>query len=120
MSRSVPLWVGATDDAPVPPRVRLRIFEREGGKCWITGRKIRPGEAWELDHRIALVNGGRHAEDNLFPALKDAHREKTKGDQALKSKLARIAAKHAGTYPKSKTPLRSRPFAKTRALGPDQ
>lgn len=82
MSRSVPLWVGATDDAPVPPRVRLRIFEREGGKCWITGRKIRPGEAWELDHRIALVNGGRHAEDNLFPALKDAHREKTKGDEA--------------------------------------
>jgi len=65
MSRAVPLWQGKTDDAPVPKRVRLRIFERERGRCWITGRKIRPGEAWELDHRIALCNGGRHSEEEL-------------------------------------------------------
>ena len=30
-----------------------------------------PGDAWDLDHKVALINGGRHAEDNLAPALKD-------------------------------------------------
>jgi hypothetical protein len=28
MPRSRPEWRGKTDDDPVPPRVRLRIFER--------------------------------------------------------------------------------------------
>jgi 5-methylcytosine-specific restriction protein A len=112
--RSVPLWAGATDDAAVPPRVKLRIWEREGGRCWLTGRKIRPGEAWELDHKIALCNGGRHSEDNLAPALRDAHRAKTAEDVALKAKTARIRAKHLGVYPKSKARLKGRGFEKTR------
>jgi hypothetical protein len=30
-----------------------------------------PGDPWDLDHKLALVNGGRHAEDNLAPALRD-------------------------------------------------
>ena len=38
MSRSVDLWVGKTDDAKVPARVRLRVFEAYGGRCWISGR----------------------------------------------------------------------------------
>ena len=72
MSRELPLWVGATDDAKVPPRVRLRVFEAHGGRCWLSGRKIMPGDKWELDHKVALINGGRHAEDNLAPALSEA------------------------------------------------
>lgn len=98
-SRSVPLWVGKTPDTKVPPRVRLRVFEREGGKCWISGRKIMPGDAWDLDHKIALCNGGSHSEDNLFPALRDKHREKTAEDVADKSKVYRIRAKHNGIKP---------------------
>lgn len=107
MSRSVALWVGSTDDAKVPPRVRLRIFEREGGRCHLSGRKIMPGDEWDLDHKLALCNGGRHAEDNLFPALRDKHREKTAGDVALKAKTDRIRKKHLGIFPKSPTPLKS-------------
>lgn len=116
MARELPLWVGKTHNAQVPPRVRLRIFLREDGKCWITGRKIRPGEKWELDHRIALINGGEHSEANLFPALADAHRAKTTEDVGLKAKIARVAAKHNGTWPKSKNPIRSRGFEKARRV----
>ena len=32
LSRSVPEWIGKTDDTPAPPRVRLRVLERCEGK----------------------------------------------------------------------------------------
>lgn len=100
--RSVDLWVGSTPDAAIPPRVRLRVFERHGGVCALSGRKIRVGDAWDLDHRVPLIMGGRHAEDNLQPVLKDAHREKTKADVAAKAKADRIRARHLGiAKPKS-------------------
>lgn len=96
--RSVPLWVGASDDAKVPDRVKLRIFEREGGRCWITGRKIHPGDTWDLDHKIALCNGGRHSEDNLAPAIREAHRAKTAEDVAQRAKDDRVRKKHLGIH----------------------
>jgi 5-methylcytosine-specific restriction protein A len=100
--RSVPEWVGSSPDAPIPPRVRLRVFERYAGVCQLTGRKIRAGDKWDLDHRIALANGGTHSEDNLQPVSREAHREKTRQDVALKSKAARVRAKHLGiAKPKS-------------------
>lgn len=108
MARTVPEWIGKTDDTKVPDRVRLRIFEREGGKCWISGRKIRPGDLWDLDHKVALINGGEHREGNLFPALRDKHREKTREDVAAKAVAARVRSKHLGIRPASK--LRSAPF----------
>lgn len=96
MSRSVPLWVGKTHDSRVPPRVRLRVFQREEGICWLSGRKIRAGEQWDLDHKIALCNGGTHSEDNLAPALRIEHRKKTARDVAQKAKDRRIRQKHLG------------------------
>lgn len=60
------------------------------------------GEAYDFDHIIALCNGGTHSEDNLAPALREKHREKTKVDVALKSKVARTKAKHLGVYPKGR------------------
>lgn len=117
MTRSLALWVGKTDDAKVPPRVRLRIFEAHGGRCWISGRKIRPGDAWDLDHKLALINGGRHSEDNLAPALRDRHRDKTSDDVAVKSKTARLRAAHLGIKPPSKRKIPSRPFASSRWHG---
>lgn len=102
MSREVPEWIGANDDTPIPPRVKLRVFERYGGVCYLTGRKIRPGDQWDCDHVVALINQGENRESNLAPALKEAHREKTKADVAEKSKVARMKAKNLGLWPKSK------------------
>lgn len=110
--RSVPLWIGKTDDAPIPPRVKLRVFERHDGICHLTGRKIMAGEAWDCDHIIALANGGTHSEDNLAPALREPHKEKTKADVREKAKVASIRKKHLGiTRPRKK--IQSRPFARS-------
>jgi 5-methylcytosine-specific restriction endonuclease McrA len=96
MSRSTPEWRGKSDDTKVPTRVRLRVFERHEGKCALSGRKILPGDAWDLDHITALINGGAHVESNLQPVLRDAHRKKTARDVAEKAKVARTRAKHIG------------------------
>lgn len=103
--RSTPLWKGRTDDAAVPARVRIRVFERFDGRCYLTGRKIMPGDRWELDHIVALANGGSHDEANLAPALASAHKEKTKADVKTKSKVARIKAKHIGADRKKGRPI---------------
>ena len=94
--RSAVEWHGKTPDSKVPPRVRLRIWERENGMCHLSGRKILSGDAWDLDHKIAMANGGLHCEGNLFPALRDKHKEKTKADVAEKAKVAAVAKKHIG------------------------
>lgn len=114
MSRTVPEWIGKTDDTPVPPRVRLRVFERYEGRCYITGRKIRPGDAWECDHVKAIINGGENRESNLAPALADKHRHKTDADLSTKSKTARMKAKHLGVFPQSPFKIRSRGFSRPR------
>lgn len=120
MSRAVAEWVGKTDDTPVPQRVRLRIFEREKGICHISGRKIQPGELWDADHKIALCNGGEHRESNLFPALRDKHREKTAEDVGEKSAVYRKRSKHVGTAtPKRPFVRRVDPWGKNRQAAKD-
>ena len=94
--RSVPEWIGKTPDTPVPARVQLRVFDRYGGVCQITGRKIMPGDVWECDHRRALCNGGLNRESNLQPAIQEAHRYKTRDDVKLKAESDRKRMKHLG------------------------
>ena len=94
--RTVPEWIAKHDDVAIPKRVKLRVFERAGGICHISGRKITAADQWECDHITALCNGGEHRESNLAPALRDKHRAKTAEDVAVKSKTARVRAKHLG------------------------
>ena len=110
MSRAVEEWIGKTDDTPVPPRVKLRVFAKYDGRCYISGRKIGPGDAWECDHIRAIINGGENRESNLAPAIHAAHREKTDDDLAIKSKTARVRAKFLGVYPKSPFKIKGRGF----------
>ncbi len=110
MSRAVEEWVGKHDDAAVPPRVRARICLAHDGICHLSVRKIATGEPWDLDHVIALINGGEHRESNLAPALRDKHREKTKADVKIKAKSARIRQKHLGIR-KPRTMTRWRTFS---------
>lgn len=94
MARSVALWVGKTDDTPAPPRVRLRVWDRCGGKCHRCGRKIPVGDAWILEHLVALINSGRNAEDNLCLTCSWCKPLKDREDAAEKSEVARVKAKH--------------------------
>lgn len=102
MARSVASWVGATDDAVPPPRVRLRVFDAHGGRCHLCGRKISASEYWQLDHVVALINGGANAESNLKPACRNCCYAKTAEDVAEKSRIARKREKHLGIKPKSR------------------
>lgn len=105
MTREVEEWIGASPDTAIPKRVRLRVFERCGGRCHISGRKIMPGDKWDMDHVVALVNGGENRESNLAPALSTEHKIKTAADVAQKSKERRVRAKHIGLHrPKSIVP----------------
>lgn len=92
MPRSVPEWVGKTDDTPAPPRVRVRVFERCERKCGQCGRKIRPGENWTLEHVIALINSGQNRESNLGVTCDWCLPEKNAADVAEKSKTAAVKA----------------------------
>ena len=100
--RKVPEWIGKTPDTKIPPRVILRVLEKYGGKCAETGVKIRAGGGWQMDHIIALTNGGENRETNLQPLITKAHKEKTAADVATKAKDRRIKSKHLGiAKPKS-------------------
>ncbi len=107
--RSTDEWIGKTDDAQIPARVRLRVFARHGGVCHLSGRRIRASDAWDCDHIVALANGGEHRESNLAPALRDKHRAKTAQDVAEKAKNDRVRKRHLGIR-KPRTITRWRKF----------
>ena len=104
MARSVDEWIGKNDDAKIPARVRLRIFEAHHGRCYLSGILIRAGDKWECEHIRPLSLGGEHRESNLAPALVEPHKEKTKKDRAIKKKADRTKKKHIGIKKKSRFP----------------
>jgi len=112
--RSTEEWIGKTDDTAIPPRVRLRVFEKYGGICQLSNRKILAGDQWDLDHIKALWRGGEHRESNLHPVLRESHREKSSEEQSIQAKCDRIRKKHLGIWPSSKAKIRSAGFGKTR------
>lgn len=112
MARAVPEWIGKTADSAIPDRVKNRVMKRENDTCYLSGRKIRPGDPIDWDHRIALIlwtgEGHGNRESNIFPVIRKAHKEKTKLDVAAKSKSDRVRKKHLGIRKPSK--LQSRGF----------
>ena len=101
--REVAEWIGKNDDSPIPARVRLRVFNRHNGVCYLSGRKIRAGEKWELEHVLALFLGGEHRESNLAPALVKPHKVKTKSDRRTKAKNDRVRKRHLGIRGRRRT-----------------
>lgn len=94
--RSVPEWIAKNDDQAIPDRVKLRIWLRDGGKCHITGKVIRPGDKYEFEHFKALANGGEHRESNIGLALYKFHKIKTAEDRRQQAKTDRIRKRHLG------------------------
>lgn len=94
--RSVEEWIGRNDDDPVPPRVRLRVFDAKGGKCHKCTRKIMVGEPWTCEHIIALANKGPNRESNLGVTCCNCLPEKNADDLAEKSSVYHKRARHLG------------------------
>lgn len=97
MSRTVPEWIGKTDNTAPPPRVKARIYLDAEGKCiqctrFIDGAKL----VGEYDHVIPLILGGKNRESNIQLLCSECHAGKTKLDVKLKAKVARVRKKHLG------------------------
>ena len=106
MSRDRPEWIGKTDNTPIPPRIRLRVFEDDGGICQCgCGIKIQSFDDWETDHTIAIINGGENRQSNLRTLLAKHHKVKTAADVREKSIVARKRMKFLGIAPKKGRPM---------------
>ncbi|WP_342643486.1 HNH endonuclease [Rhodoligotrophos ferricapiens] len=104
--RSVPEWIGTDADTPVPPRVKLRVFERDNGICQLCSRKIRPGDQWVTDHTLALTNGGANREANLQTICSWCDRNiKTPADVAEKSRIYKRRLNAVGIERKKSRPM---------------
>jgi 5-methylcytosine-specific restriction enzyme A len=112
-------WIGKTPDSKPPKSVIDRLFLKQHGRCALTGRKIAAGETTHADHIVPLKDGGSNREANLQLVTVEAHRAKTADENTARAKERRIRLKHAGLWPKSRTPLRSRGFPKRHTGGPD-
>lgn len=105
MSRSVAEWVGKDDDARVPTKVRLRVFERFSGTCGICNVKI-VAKRWVCDHKVAIINGGPNCESNLWPIHETCDRKiKTPTDVGEKRVNNRVKAKHLGLHKRKGRPM---------------
>lgn len=103
MPREVKEWLGSSSDSDPPPRVKVRVFDKYHGVCCCgCNRKILAGEKWQVDHIIALINGGENKESNLQPLLVEHHRDKTKEDVAEKSEVYSKRKLHLGIKKKSR------------------
>lgn len=88
MTRAVMEWIGRTPDTPIPDRVQVRVFGRDNGRCKSCARRCGiGGEAWVMDHTVALINGGGNRESNLQVLCVECHKSKTAGDVAEKSRV---------------------------------
>lgn len=93
---------------------RARIFALHEGVCYLCAGKINACEAWDIEHEIPWEISRDNTDANLRLAHRKCHVVKSRADAKDIAKVHRIAAKHNGTAPKTRTPLRSRGFAKSR------
>lgn len=86
MARTVKEWIGKTDDSmpgkPVRERL-LRIFPA----CYLCTRPFVAGDKVELDHKVALRDGGENRERNLRPVHKHCHATKSAKEQTDRAKV---------------------------------
>lgn len=86
--------VGTTPRRAMPPLRRLRVFEAARGVCILCEQRIKAGDSWTVEHRVALGLGGEDVDDNCGPAHEACRRLKDKTDVASIAKAKRMKAKH--------------------------
>jgi 5-methylcytosine-specific restriction endonuclease McrA len=96
MPRAVKEWIGRRPEAQPPPRVKLRIWWRQGGRCAECRREVYARDKPQFDHVVALVNGGEHRESNLRMLCGWCHGQKTRADVREKARVAARAKSHFG------------------------
>lgn len=93
---------------------RARIFLKHDGICGLSGVKIGPDDAWEIEHRIPWALTHDDSDENVYPALTAPHAIKTKDDVRRIAKAKR-QARETGRQKigKQKKKIPNRGFDKT-------
>jgi 5-methylcytosine-specific restriction protein A len=86
-------YTHATRRSMTPLRA-LRVYEAAGGRCQCCGRKLGPSDGWDIDHVIALENGGTDDDTNLQLLCDWCHTSKTSDDHGQAASGKRMAARH--------------------------
>lgn len=73
----------STEDRAVSQAMKQRVREEQGGIC---ARSWCEAPALDVDHVIALWNGGTNARSNLEALCTVCHAQKTKAEAALRAK----------------------------------
>ena len=76
------------------PQRRARIFQERGGRCYICERKLGPSDDWDIEHPLALENGGTDDDATLMVCCDWCHKPKTAEDHAIAGHGRRMATKH--------------------------
>ena len=83
MLKILPIIPIGERDRPIKPRLRMEIFQRDGGKCRLCGDKTRlfgrfKGDPFvaDIDHVIPRSRGGRSQEENLQLLCRTCNRRK--------------------------------------------
>lgn len=96
---------------------RARLFLLYDGECYLCAGKIHAErEAYEIEHVIPWALTQDDSDDNLRLAHVKCHRGKTASDVKAIAKTERMRLRYLGALPRSKRPIPSRPFPKTRDL----
>ena len=96
--RTVPEWIGRTDDTPCPASVKLRILDSQDNVCAMTGKPFSTADKPEFDHRVPLWLGGENRESNIHAILASIHKPKTAAEAKVRAKVKRIKAKMLGIH----------------------
>lgn len=94
MSRSVTEWIGRTDNSMPTDACKLRIVDRQAGKCALTGIEFTPANKPEFDHIVPLWLGGENRESNLQAITAPAHKRKTHAEATVRAKVNANRKKH--------------------------
>jgi len=87
------------------PRERAEIFAAAGEQCAKCTRHLTSADDWDLDHRIALENGGTNKPENMQVLCGWCHEPKTSDDHRTASKSKRIYTRQVvpGRFRRSKS-----------------
>ncbi len=109
MPRTGREWSNKNHDAKIPDRVRDRVIKRSKGKCAQCGRTFGLKLSPEMDHVVALINGGMHREENLRAVCVTCHKTKTKQDRKEQTETGRGLRKAYGLVKPPQRPVPKRP-----------
>jgi len=97
---------------------KLRIWERDGGVCYLCQTKVKAGEQWDAEHVTAWALTYDDSDDNIRVAHRreDCHGRKTRVDVATIAKAKRQGGEtgqQARRAKRDKPLIPSRPFDKS-------